>query len=215
MNLAQKIVEVRKSVEYLQKDTTGYKYKYVSGTSVLSKIRPVMDKLGLILKTQITETEWNESKVYIKMVMEWLDSETPEEKSITNWASAGMDDDPAKALGKALTYGERYYLLKFFNIPTDEIDPDKFQDEKPKYVPPKENADYKPELNTILEEIMLVAESNGWKRDNVEKFARTLGYGSEKAGWNILPQDKGTFMEMFSKDKKQYDLEKEEMDGAK
>ena len=40
----------------------------------------------------------------------------------------GIQDDSSKALGSALTYSERYFLLKFFNIPTDDDDPDKFEE---------------------------------------------------------------------------------------
>ena len=37
---------------------------------------------------------------------------------------AGQQDDVSKAHGTALTYAERYFLMKFFNIPTDEDDAD-------------------------------------------------------------------------------------------
>ena len=36
----------------------------------------------------------------------------------------GVDISGEKGVGKALTYAEKYFLLKFFNIPTDEADPD-------------------------------------------------------------------------------------------
>ena len=36
-------------------------------------------------------------------------------------------DDGEKGVGKALTYAEKYFMLKFFNIPTDKDDPDSFQ----------------------------------------------------------------------------------------
>ena len=38
--------------------------------------------------------------------------------------AVGQQDDVSKAHGTALTYAERYFLMKFFNIPTDEDDAD-------------------------------------------------------------------------------------------
>ena len=40
-------------------------------------------------------------------------------------------------MGKALTYGEKYFLLKFFNIATDKDDPDSFQRKQESIQPPK------------------------------------------------------------------------------
>ena len=53
MNIYQKLIEVRKEVEFLVKDEQGFQYKYVSGSSVLNTIRPKMDELGLMLITNI------------------------------------------------------------------------------------------------------------------------------------------------------------------
>jgi hypothetical protein len=40
------------------------------------------------------------------------------------WYGQGIDSGE-RGVGKAMTYAEKYFLLKFFNIPTDEDDPDK------------------------------------------------------------------------------------------
>lgn len=108
-----------------------------------------MDKIGLILTTSViaknhSRYQWEgkdskgQTKVCIQFVTEitmemtWINAEKPEEKLTTIWLSSGEDEDPAKANGKAHTYGERYYLLKFFNIPTDNEDPDAFQKKQEK-----------------------------------------------------------------------------------
>ena len=57
MNLWQKIIEIRKQIDNFTKDTKGYGYSYVSGSQVLSKIRPTMDALGLILKSWQAPTD--------------------------------------------------------------------------------------------------------------------------------------------------------------
>lgn len=149
MNIYQKLIEVRKLVDFLVKDEQGYQYKYVSGSSVLNTIRPKMDELGLVLTTDVilarnerhtfegVDNKGN-AKTFIQFVvnmrlrMTWIDAEKPEDRIISEWVSSGEDEDPAKAEGKAHTYGERYYLLKFFKIATDNEDPDATQKEKTK-----------------------------------------------------------------------------------
>ena len=48
----------------------------------------------------------------------------PEEQFEVTFYAVGQQDDVSKAHGTALTYAERYFLMKFFNIPTDEDDAD-------------------------------------------------------------------------------------------
>jgi hypothetical protein len=52
----------------------------------------------------------------------WIDCETGE--SDVNEFGANGQNDWEKGLGSALTYAERYFLLKFFHIATDEDDID-------------------------------------------------------------------------------------------
>ena len=131
MNLQQKLVEIRKGLTYAQKDTKGYNYKYVSGASILAKVRVKMDELGVLLIPSVTswETESDGKKKVVKcnMSMLWMDAENPTERMEIPFACFGEQDDISKAFGSALTYSERYFLMKFFNVPTDEDDPDKFQ----------------------------------------------------------------------------------------
>jgi hypothetical protein len=140
LNLYQKLIEVRKVVPYLQKDTQGYQYNYVSGATVLGKLKEIMDNLGLLLVPSVTNfvvgtLEMKEkgqivskNSVYANMTMTWINAENPEERFEVPFACFGAQDDIAKAFGSALTYSERYFLLKFFNIATDKDDPDAFQE---------------------------------------------------------------------------------------
>lgn len=47
----------------------------------------------------------------------------------------GIDTEGEKGVGKALTYAEKYFLLKQFNIATDTDDPDSFQNKMDATVP--------------------------------------------------------------------------------
>jgi hypothetical protein len=69
------------------------------------------------------------SKVMMRFT--WIDCETGERDE--NLFGANGQNDWDKGLGSALTYAERYFLLKFFHIATDEDDidnPDRKPDEK-------------------------------------------------------------------------------------
>jgi hypothetical protein len=149
MNLYQKIVEVRKSIDGFSKDKRGFGYDYVSGNQILGAIRGKMDELGLILvpSTQsgphetfhyTNEKGKEKTDMVVKgdMAYTWINADNPEEKYTTAWAYYGQQDDVSKAFGSALTYSERYYLLKFFGIPTDADDPDSQDTRGKKGTPP-------------------------------------------------------------------------------
>ncbi|WP_096636442.1 ERF family protein [Clostridium cochlearium] len=136
-NLYQKLVEIRKEVVNFSKDTKGYGYNYVSGSQAIGKIREKMDELGVLLVPKIDETD-NYTFDYINskgkectdhiikgnMNYTWINADNPEEKLDVPWKIYGAQDDISKAFGSGLTYSERYFILKFFQAPTDELDPD-------------------------------------------------------------------------------------------
>jgi hypothetical protein len=145
MNIYQKLIEVRKTVPYLQKENSGAQYKYVSSSQVLANIREKMDELGLVLVPAVTghnvresvfegrDKEGNVIKrtttyfTELDMTMTWVNAENPEEKVSCPWYGQGVDIAGEKGVGKALTYAEKYFMLKSFNIATDKDDPDAFQ----------------------------------------------------------------------------------------
>lgn len=142
LNLYQKIADVKANIDGFTKDTKGYNYSYVSGSQVLHRIRNKMIEHNLLLvpKTseenykQIDVTRFNkkasrevtttEFVVEMKLTYLWINADKPEEQLEVSFYSVGQQDDVSKAHGTALTYAERYFLMKFFNIPTDEDDAD-------------------------------------------------------------------------------------------
>lgn len=147
MNLYEKIVEVKKEIEFFKKDTKGYNYSYVSGSQVLAKVKNKMDTLGLLLVPSIDHSNSNyqifqydtvdryqkqkhviEYIVTAPMTYTWINAEAPTEKLEIPWSLYGQQEDISKSLGSALTYSERYFLMKFFNVPTDDLDPDTKQE---------------------------------------------------------------------------------------
>jgi len=65
----------------------------------------------------------NEHLTELTVEFVWVNADNPEETIVCPWYGQGLDTGE-KGVGKALTYAEKYFLLKFFNIPTDEDDPD-------------------------------------------------------------------------------------------
>ena len=139
-NIYQKLLEIQKQVKGLSKDKKSHNYDYVTGNKLLSFIKPLMDEQGLILKQEILsiDNERQDYEIYDKYKSEykpkneilskvmmrftWIDCETGEKDE--NLFGANGQNDWEKGLGSALTYGERYFLLKYFHIATDEDDID-------------------------------------------------------------------------------------------
>lgn len=141
--LAQKLLELQKAVVKLGKNEKGYDYKFVSGSKLLSFIRPAMDDLGLLLVPntisqdyQIVKTleaipasgnykgrpEKYEVLVTLRKSFTWIDTDSGETLK-TDFIAQGCNGWD-KAIGSAETYAERYFLLKFFHIATDDDDVD-------------------------------------------------------------------------------------------
>lgn len=141
--LLRKLVEVRKAVPYLQKSQNGFQYKYVGSSDVLAAVREKLDEMGLVLFPKIVSREVTQSVAtntdkhgntknsityFTELFFEftWFDSESGE-SYVVPFYSQGVDTNGEKGVGKCLTYGEKYFMLKSFNIPTDNDDPDAFQ----------------------------------------------------------------------------------------
>lgn len=143
-NVYQKVSRLREAIEGFSKDTSGYQYKYVSGNQVLKMIKNNMDTLHLLLIPELDHSTLSmeqhigtkldkykkEAPKYtyllsFAMNYVWVDADNPIDRIVVPWMAVGeQDEDIAKAFGTALTYTERYFLLKFFNLPTDVDDPD-------------------------------------------------------------------------------------------
>ena len=138
-NIYQKLLIIQQRINGLGKDKSTYNYKYVTGDKVLGEIKPLMNELGLLLKQEVLSIEntrqdyqltdkagnvRNKSEILSKVMMKftWVDSDTSEKDE--NLFGANGQNDWDKGCGSAYTYAERYFLLKYFHIATDEDDID-------------------------------------------------------------------------------------------
>jgi hypothetical protein len=143
VNIYEKLVEVRKSVPYLQKTQSGAQYKYVGSSDVLGAIRKAMDELGILVIPRVKTTNvitsegtnqrgGTTTKYFTEGSLEYtiINTEQPDETIVIPWYAQGLDTEGEKGVGKLLTYGEKYLFLKLFNIATDKDDPDAFQEKR-------------------------------------------------------------------------------------
>lgn len=137
-NLYQKLGEVRKKTSYLQKAKKGFNYNYVSSSQVLESLNDSINEEGLILVPEIEKQVIDaiidskgktQYRTTLDMTFTWVNIDNPSETLKIKWNGQGFDDFE-KGIGKALTYAEKYFLLKFFNIATDKDDPDEVANKK-------------------------------------------------------------------------------------
>lgn len=146
MAVYKKILEMQKRVKSITKDSKGFNYDYISGDKLLNIVRPIMDELSLILLPEVMGLESEkiiydqydrrsnqmlpktENLVTLQIKFTWIDCEDGE-KVPQMWAGTGQNDFD-KGFGSALTYGERYYLLKVLHIATDRDDVDRVSSDR-------------------------------------------------------------------------------------
>ena len=150
LNIYQKLARIRKQVEVMKRDTKAYGYYYVKEEDVLAKVTAMMEKYHLSLipgivhgtmkvdpytykKTKTTargdvfEENVNEVLVSADTVFTWVNDDNPEEQIRVDWAMVGQQADASQSFGSGLTYSNRYFLLKYFNVSTSNDDPDKWR----------------------------------------------------------------------------------------
>jgi len=151
--LFQKLLKIQEAVLGLSKNKKGFGFDYVTGNKVLDYIKPLMNENGIILKQEVLSIDnirvdyatknGNKSEMNSKVMMKftWVDCDTGEKDE--NLFGANGQNDWDKGVGSALTYGERYFLLKYFHIATDQDDidnPDRKKEIKSAPVVEKEKA---------------------------------------------------------------------------
>lgn len=193
LNIYQKLAKIRKQVEVIQKNKSGYGYKYVSEDEILSKISVFMDKYGISLipsivggttkvepytykktksttKGEIYEEINNEILVSADMVWSWVNNENPEERVPVGWGLVGQQGDASQAFGSGLTYSSRYFMLKYFNVATPDSDPDNFRGKQRAAELAEDRMIAEQIIGSVDEVIKSFLSENPGKADEVKKF---------------------------------------------
>lgn len=134
MNLHEKLMAIQKAVDTIIKDGKNQsdKYDFASNENVLDRFRPLLNQHDLLLIPRMESAALHEgqtrsgtarylTEIYFTMI--WHDVESGEELPVP-WYAQGVDLAGEKGVGKAATYAEKTFLLKFFHVPTNKDDPD-------------------------------------------------------------------------------------------
>ena len=163
MNIYEKLLKIKKSVEYLEKAQKGQQYDFVSSSQVIAALRAKMNEEKLLLVPDVEDAKFSSiiektsSKgnptvdllTEIFITFKWINAENPEETLTVKWYGQGVDTSGEKGVGKAYTYAEKYFLLKFFNIPTDKDDPDLFKQKQKRKIKNIDDTDIYAEIDCL------------------------------------------------------------------
>lgn len=190
LNIYQKLAKIRKNVEVLNKNASGYGYKYVSEDVILEKVTGLMDKYGLSLIPSIVpgstavspyhyfetkakkdgdtyEKHSNEVLVSADMLYTWVNNENPSEHIEVPWMFVGQQADASQAFGSGLSYSSRYFLLKYFNSATTEDDPDNWRSRQKEAAKSEEREIAKDIVANIHSHVTAFLEKNSDQRDKL------------------------------------------------
>ena len=134
MNLYEKLLAIQQSVDNIIKDGKNQsdKYDFASNENVLDRFRPLLNQHDLLLIPRMESALIHEGQTRsgtarylteITFTMVWHDVKSGEELAVP-WYAQGVDLAGEKGVGKAATYAEKTFLLKFFHVPTNKDDPD-------------------------------------------------------------------------------------------
>lgn len=157
-NIFQRMLAITAEMQTVQKNLNvqagrGY-YKAVSERDVLDAVKPLEEKHGVysypvereLVETQMLESDGKTSFfTRLKTVYRFLNVDNPSEYIDITSFSVGLDWGD-KGEGKAMTYGDKYALMKAYKISTGD-DPDQTASEdkrytgKPKAEPAKKKAE--------------------------------------------------------------------------
>jgi len=200
MNIYEKLAKVRKQVEVIQRNKSGYGYKYVSEDEILAKITGFMDKYSLSLipgivqetvavrpyhtkKTKASgkgtfyEENVNEVLVSADMTFTWVNNKNPEERIVVPWILVGHQSDGSQSFGSGLSYAMRYFLLKFFNIATPDDDPDKWRSKQRAAEIAEDKMIASEIIKTLDSEVKEFLASNPGKGESVKRLAAKYAKG--------------------------------------
>ena len=164
-SLQEKIFLIQSMSPYMKKDAKAYNFNYTNEETVLAWLKPELQKYGLTITPEIESHSISVDLVTkkVKGVMETTseylysgqgymairDFDSKEEIKVP-WSFIGSGADPAQAYGSALTYCNRYFMLKYFQVPTGKDDPDSWRSNQEEKVDPVLTASQRNKIGTLV-----------------------------------------------------------------
>jgi hypothetical protein len=198
MNIYQRMAAITAELQTVAKNLTVQQtkttsYKAVSERDILDAVKPLETKYGVysypvdreVLESNILESESEyQGKVTkkttfmtrIKTVYRFVNVDQPDEYIETTTFAEGIDSQD-KGSGKAMTYGDKYALMKGYKISTGE-DPDQTASEDTKYSRKPKEPTPREKLITRLKEkgidVVEYAQKHNLTKDTTEDTYRDL-----------------------------------------
>jgi hypothetical protein len=118
-SLIQKLIQVEGELKEFTKSKEGYGYKYTPLDEILSFLRPLLAKHGLLLSQQVTIIPFRDDNwVRVKTIIR------DETHSVSYTTTMPYKDLPkmqsVQSAGAHFTYARRYAISAIFNISSDE-----------------------------------------------------------------------------------------------
>lgn len=202
-NIYEKLAEVRKAVEVVEKDKEGYGYKYVSDKELLALISTKMEQKHLTLIPKIVPGTMkvtpytymknklhpktkelydeinNEVLVSAEMVYSWINNDDPTETVDVPWIMVGQQSDASQSFGSGLTYSYRYFLLKYFGVATVEDDPDNWRSRQKEAEAEQEKLVVKETIQEFDKLLREYLDENPDSKDSVAEFVSQYAKGGK------------------------------------
>lgn len=192
LSLVQKLAKIRKGTEVIQKNRSGFGYKYVGIDEILSYVTAGMNKYNVSLIPHYTGDVSVEPYTYTRVktlkngqrveepvtefltkasiTYSWINNDNPAETIDIPWFITGSQTDPSQATGSALTYGLRYFLMNFFQIAAPEDDPDSWRSKQKEAEEAEEKSAAKKIIEDFDAELKIFLSSNADKSEEIKKF---------------------------------------------
>jgi hypothetical protein len=157
-NIYQRLNEVRKAVQYLQKDASVTGYRAITHDYVTSEVRPHLIENGIMVVPRQSSYELRDTGKTTKNGIpftnyigvydfDFVNIDEPQDK-VTVRIGAMSEDTADKGAGGAISYAMKYAFLKLFNIETGDSEESRYE-QKPDYI----TADQVVEIEDMIKEM--------------------------------------------------------------
>ena len=134
LKICKKILQIRKDISSIEFDSSNAyeSFNYASSPIILKAIRKVLNDNNVILLSSVKEAKTqfmtDNKTIFTEVFMEYTFVDADSGQGFTMpWYGQGLHKSGERGVGKAYTYAEKYFLLKFFNLPTHKKDDPDFK----------------------------------------------------------------------------------------
>lgn len=167
-NIYQRIAEVMKAVDYIQKEDkrVNNQYTFVSHDAVTAKLRDKFVEHGIVTPVSVKSYKQDGNRTEVLINVRFVNVDEPPDFIEVDAFGYGIDPQD-KGPGKAISYAFKYALLKTFCLETGDD-------------PEKDNVNHKPSNVTSIGGGNYKVTAGQWKGRSIEEVANELGLDAIK-----------------------------------